>query len=442
MSSTTAVTAAALDRWQEAHELRLQDESAPAWLPERRREAIRAFRETGFPTSRDEAWRYTDLGSLTRTPWTVAPEPDGPTLARAQALLEATEEPVGTSARIVLVNGHVAPSLSTGLDASGLEIGTLESGVLQGGEDPLLLSLVPPADHPFAAINSALFSDAVLVRIPSHAAPAGPLHLVGLSIGGPEAQVAHPRILIHAGAHSRSAVVVTWRGDAASAFLSNAVGEVRLEEGARLDMLDVQRQPASLHHVWNLGVHIERDAAFATCCVQLGAKVARSDLGARLNAEGAACRLDGVTFLGRRQHVDVRTHMDHAMPHGQSHQLWKSVLEDHARTAFAGTVLVRPGAQKTDAKQANHNLLLSPDAVSDSVPMLEIFADDVKCAHGATVGQLDPDALFFLRSRGIGVDDAKRMLVRAFVDEVPGRIEDEALAEHARLVLASHLGQS
>lgn len=430
------MNAAVVDRWQQAFEGRTAPVDEPSWLAARRASAWEAFRTLGFPTRRDEAWRTIDLAPIVRTTWSPAPAPSDDVLARARVLRDGLAPHTGS--RVVLVNGTHVPSLSG--DASpppGLAVRTLADAYDDAERD--LGTQVKDEDHAFAALNAALFPDALVIDVAAGTTLEAPLHVVMLSVGADAPLAAHPRMLVRLGANARAAIRLDWAGETPGPFLTNTVAELRLEDGARLELLEVQDLPESAHHVVSLSAHVGRDAVFAGTCLQFGAGLVRADLDTTLASEGAFCRLDGVSLLRGKQHVDVRTNVDHAVPHGSSDQLWKSILDDRASVAFSGRVLVRPGAQKTDAKQANHSLLLSKHAVADSVPQLEIFADDVKCAHGATVGQMDEEALFYLRSRGLGLEQARALLVRAFANSVADRIEDEGLEAHAHRVMDMHL---
>lgn len=430
--------ALATDSWRAVLEARALTPTSPAWLTSRRQEALEAFQTQGYPTQRLEAWRTTNVGPIARTPWTDAAWPDPATLARARRCLADLPRPGVETARFVLVNGHLVPSLSVAPPVPGLEGASLagKAASLEGR----LGRLADPSAHPFAALNAALWPDGLFLEIARGVPIEAPVHVVLLSLGGPLPVAAHPRLFVLAQEGSRAALLLTWAGEGEGAFLSNGVAEVWLEAGARLDWLEVQRQPLTAYHVWNAAVHQAQGSRFHACCLALGGRLVRADLGVTLDAEGAQCRLDGITLARGRQHVDVRTNVDHARPHGESQQLFKSILDDHATAAFSGRVLVRPDAQKTDARQANHNLLLSRDARAESKPELEIRADDVKCGHGATVGQLDEESLFYLRSRGIDLEAARAMLVRAFANDVADRIVHEALATHAHAVIETALG--
>ena len=426
---------ATIDSWQAAFDARTTAGDEAPWLAARRTAGLEHFRRLGFPTTRDEDWLNTSVAHLARNAWTPAPPPSPRQREAAAVLLdERVPGPATASGRMVFVNGWYAPELS---DVESLPVGvrvdplSAVAGALEGE----LAALTDGRDHAFQALNTALWTDGARVRLARDVHLPEPLHLAFLVVGGDDHAMVHPRVVVRGETGSHAPIVLTWAGATEASVLQNSVLEVELEARARIDLLEVQRLPRTVSHFAGLSVHQERDSTFTACCIADGARLARSDVSVRLDAEGAACRLDGVTVVSSRQHVDVLTRIDHAKPHGRSEQLYKGILDDHARTAFAGKVLVRPGAQKTDARQANHNLLLSRDAIADSKPQLEIFADDVKCAHGATVGQLDDEAVFYLRSRGLDLLEARKLLVKAFAFEVAERIEHPTLHDHAQATL-------
>ncbi len=412
-----------------------------------RRKALAGFRATGFPTQRQEEWRHTSVAPVTGTAFEPAAPPSREALDRAAALLETlpptgADPAAGGSIRVVFVNGRFAPTLSSRETVpDGVEIASLDEVLARPDEDleARIGSLVDGTGHAFAALNTALFEDGLFLRVPSGTRLASPVHLVFLAVGGAAATAVHPRLLYLLEDDAQASVVESWRGEAEAPWLSNTVVEAWIGRNARLDLLEIQEQTLEALHFRALKVHQAEDSRFASACLSIGAHLTRNDVHIRLEGPGAECRLDGLTLAQGDQHADHQTKIDHAKPQGTSHQLYKGILDDRATTAFSGRVLVEPHAQKTDAQQTNHNLLLSPDAVADSKPQLEIFADDVKCAHGATVGQLDQDALFYLRSRGIGPRAARRLLLRAFASEIAERVQDPELREIARATLERHL---
>jgi Fe-S cluster assembly protein SufD len=409
----------------------------PSWLVERRRAAIARFREVGFPTPRDEEWRFTPVGPVARTAFRFAPR-SRPGAAEVEAMDLA--EP--GALRLVFVNGRLEEGLSRFPDpASRVVAGSLAVALARPPErlESALGRLADRAASPFTALNEALFQDGAFVHVPSETCLPVPLHLVFLATGGPEPVACHPRNVILLDSGSRATLVETYADLSAGTVLTNAVTEVVLGANSHLERAKVQQHGDGALHVATTEVHLGRDSAFASLDVSLGARWARSDLNVSLLGEGGTCELDGLYVAGGRQHVDHHTRIDHAVPRCSSRELYKGVLDGHATAVFSGGILVREGAQKTDARQANHNLLLSEDAVVDTKPMLHIYADDVKCAHGATVGRLDDDALFYLRSRGIGREAARAMLVRAFASEVIRREATPALESRLERLLARRL---
>ena len=251
--------------------------------------------------------------------------------------------------------------------------------------------------------------------------------------------MAHPRILIEAGAQSQASVIVSFVGADDTVYLTNAVTQVRLDEGAVLELVVDQRESAAAYHVHHLHAHCAAASILHSRAVSLGGRLVRNDLAAVLGGEGAHATLDGVYVADGQQLVDNHTSIDHALPHCTSHELYKGILAGSAKAVFNGRILVRPDAQKTDAKQTNRALLLSDAAQVNSNPQLEIFADDVKCTHGAAVGQLDEDALFYLQARGLPRDEARDLLLHAFAGEVLGEISSTELRARLEATLFERL---
>jgi Fe-S cluster assembly protein SufD len=397
----------------------------PGWVAGIRRAGMERFREAGFPTVREEAWKYTNVAPFVKIPYQPAPR-ERETFARSPLPL-----PAGAGAQIVVVNGHYSPELSSvGLLTGGLEVASLADAIATRPDaiEPRLATIARDGNA-FANLNSAFLEDGVFVRIPASTVVAEPIHLVFLSepVFGPT--VSHPRNLVIAEGGSQAAIVETFLGTAGEPYFTNAVTEIVLKDGAVLDFSKLEREGDAAFHVATTAVSVGRNANFTSHSISLGGALARNDLNVRLDAEGADCTLNGL-FLGNgRQLLDNHTLIDHARPHGTSRELYKGILDGKSRGIFHGKIIVRPDAQKTDAMQTNKNLLLSKEALVNSEPALEIFADDVKCRHGSTIGQLDAAAMFYLRSRGIGEDEARSLLVYAFASDVASRIRVAPLRE-------------
>jgi Fe-S cluster assembly protein SufD len=305
----------------------------------------------------------------------------------------------------------------------------------------LIGRLASPDDNPFTALNTALFGDGALVRVARGTVLEAPVHIVFVSTGDPIAGngtplVSHPRCLVVAEPASQAVLIESYVGIPGFAGFTNAVTEIDVRDGAVVEHVRVQRETAGTTHIGALNARLERQAAFTSHSIALGAGLSRVDIRAVLAGEGADATLNGLYVLHGSQHADHHTLLDHAAPHGTSRELYKGVLDGAARGVFDGTVIVRPDAQKTDSRQENRNLILSPDALVDTKPTLLINADDVKCSHAATIGQMDEASLFYLRSRALGVEDARRLLVRAFIVDVLQRLSAAPLRAALEEVLA------
>jgi Fe-S cluster assembly protein SufD len=408
--------------------LAARPEGAP-WLGLLRRTAWEQFAALGFPSPRSEAWRSTDVSPIARTSFAAA----GVATVR-EAELDGIAVPGLAGPRLVFVNGHWVPELSRldGLPAD-MHIGGLAAALAGGagaGLEAHLAQLADPAAASFTALNTACFEDGALIRVPRGAVVSEPIQLLFLGApAGPgrEPFEFHPRVLVVAEERAQASVVEIHAGR--GTYLTNAVTEIALGTGAILAHTRVQRDAASAYHIARVSARLQRDARFTSHAVSLGAALARCEVEVQLAGEGAECALYGLYVAGGSQHADNRTDVEHASPHCTSNQLYKGVLGGHAHGVFNGKVLVAKDAQKTDAHQTNRNLLLSDTALADTKPQLEIYADDVRCTHGATIGQLDAMAVFYLQSRGIGAAAAREMLTHAFARDTLTHCEPAGLRE-------------
>ncbi len=387
-----------------------------------RRQAIDRFAALGFPTGSEEGWRFTDVSPLAEIPFHHAAGTANP-----QQFAGVARGPL-RACQIAFVDGRFAPAFSSLDLPPGVAVESLASR-LQAGTDleGILGSLVPFEANPFAALNAAFMSDGAVVRLARGAAVAPPIHLLFISSLHGEPYVTHPRVLVDAGEGSRATIVESYLGPAGGVYFTNAVTEIAAGDGAAVDCISVQRESPDAFHVASLRARIGRAAAFTHHSISFGGRLARLDLGALLDGEGAECTLNGLYEVGGAQLVDHHTLIDHAKPHGTSRELYKGILDGRSRGVFDGRIVVRADAQKTNAMQTNKNLLLSKDALVNTKPQLEIFANDVRCKHGATIGQLDQDVLFYLRSRGIGREEARRLLVHAFASEIIDQVRIDAV---------------
>ena len=414
--------------------------AGPAWLARMRREAAARFAEAGLPHTRQEEWRYTSLLPLARVPFELAT--GSPKVSRE--VFERVSFPVYACSVFVFVDGVHRPELSAPRVFSG-GVRALGLAELLASEpervEAALGSLVDPKLHPFAALNTAFLDDGAVLLVPRGARLSQPIHIVFASSGAEPDRVRHPRVLVVAGPESQSQVIVDHVDLAPVRGFTNAVIEVLVERGAELGLILAQREADRTFHVSNLAARVERDARLSAHTVTLGGSLVRNDASVLLAEEGASCRLNGLFAGEGEQLLDHHTLIDHAMPHGESRQLYKGILGGSARGVFRGRVIVRPGAQRTDAEQSNPNLLLSAGAEVDSKPQLEIHADDVKCRHGSSIGRLDEDALFYLRARGLDEGEARDLLTRGFAAEVLDALPVQALGTALALLLATRFGR-
>ena len=407
----------------------------PEWLRVLRATGIGAFEEAGFPTTRLEDWRHTSVAAIARTEFQRPPASAG---VADVAVLDTIDFGHAFARRqLVFVNGRYAPALSTAGTSDGVHVRSLREVLDREPQlvQPYLDRQASGPGRPFAALNAAFLDDGAFIAVPAGTVLTEPIHLVFLSAPGPQATASHPRVLVWAGRKSQVSIIESYGGTSDAVYLTNAVTEITLEDGAVVDHYRLQRESARAFHVGTLCATQGRATRFASHAISLGASLSRLDIRQLFAGEGGECILNGLFLGSDRQHTDTHTWVDHAEPHCTTRELYKGIVDDKARGVFVGRILVRPGAQKTDAIQSNKNLILSREALVDSLPQLEILADDVKCKHGSTTGQLDPLALFYLRSRGIGEEAARALLTYAFASDVVQRIGVEAL----RVGLTEHL---
>jgi Fe-S cluster assembly protein SufD len=448
-----------LDRYKaEFEKVRAQRPKAePARIGRARNEALGRFLATGFPTNKNEEWKFTSVEKIATRTFTLAGTADGQHGGRALSgspkSISPFQLPDVFGAELVFVDGQYAPALST--------VGSLPKGAQAGSlatySDAAIethLGHVAPIDRqPFIALNTAFFADGAFVHVPASTVIEKPIHLQFISTGGdrvsslndprpPLNYMAHPRVLLVLGDQSQAAVVESYAGPAGTEYFTNVVTEVVLGEEAVLDHYKLQHESNQAFHIGAIYVKAARGSNCASHSVSLGGALVRNDVVAVLGGEGVQCTLNGLYLADGQRHVDNHTTIDHAMPHCDSREIYKGILADRSRGVFNGKIIVRPDAQKTDAKQTNRALLLSEDAQINAKPELEIFANDVKCTHGAAVGQLDKDAVFYLRARGIGLVEARHMLIHAFAGDVLNRLPLLAVRKGVEDVLHRQLEEA
>ena len=401
----------------------------PEWLGARRRRGLTRFAEQGFPSRRSEAWRYIDLRALEEKPMLpVRPPLAVPGAAIRDQLAGAAFSEAAF--RLVLIDGHFAPELSA--------VGGLPSGIWLGGmataiaERPDLVrsaieAPLSDAGRPFAALNTAFFGDGFVLDIAPGVTLDPPIEIVHLASAGTGASL-HTRSLVMAGADSRVSVFETFGG--LGNYWRNDVVELRLAAGAEFNRVALVEEATDALHTGELMAVLGPAARLASLVLLLGGRTVRHEATVRSDGEATHCALHGAFVLSGRQEGNIVTTVDHAAPGGQTREIFKGVAAGRAHGAFQGRIIVRRDAQKVDAHQLSQNLVLSPRAAIDTKPELEIYADDVKCSHGAAVGDLDEAALFYMKTRGIGQEEARQMLIGAFVSEALEPVSSAAMREH------------
>ena len=393
-----------------------------------REAAMARFASSGLPNRRDEGWRYTDLRRLDRLDLaSLAGRIDGETVAALPDSLASLD-----AERIVFVDGRYEAALSAhGVLPEGARLDVLSAHLGNGCGDAV--SILGPGlgewngagQEGLAALNTAMTRDGVVFDLPAGTKLDKPILIVHLLSG--KACAVHPRNVLRIGAAAEAELVEVFIGRPGGAGWTNAVLEGAIGQGGRLSHVAMMRHGTDAVHTGRMTMDVARDANYAAQAITLGGRVARNEFVVRLSGPGAECRLSGGALADARRHVDHTTEITHAAPHTESEQVFRNVADDNARTVFQGRVVVERDAQKTNARQSSRSLLLSPGAEARNKPELRIFADDVKCSHGATVGDLDKDALFYLRARGIDEAEARALLTRAFVADLLTALPVEAV---------------
>jgi len=409
-----------------------------------REEALQRFISRGLPTTREEEWRFTSVAPIAERTFALAL----PSAAEMSATdIAPFRLRIAPAVELVFVNGRHVPALSrVGALPEGSRVENLVTalGTIRDQIEPHLARIATVEQQPFVVLNTAFLDDGAWIQVPAGAILQEPIHLLFLSTGGIDDRplMSHPRILAILGENSQASVIETYAGTNGAQYFTNAVTDIVVGDHAVLDHYKLQYDSPEAFHVGTIHVRADRSATYRSHSVSLGGALVRNDVTAVMNGEGAECTLNGFYAADARRLVDNHTTIDHAQPHCNSREVYKGILADHARGVFNGKIIVRPDAQKTDAKQTNRALLLSEDAQINTKPQLEIFANDVKCAHGAAVGQLDEDALFYMRSRGLSDASARRILIHAFAADVLNRLPLEPVRTRIEERLQQQLARS
>ncbi len=402
----------------------------------RRKTAIQHFVTTGFPTTKNEDWKYTDLASVASTQFLPVVKPGHIPAGRIDPYLVEGQN------ILVFVDGYYTPALSKRLPHGNQVLVENLSASMHERDFPsekYLAQYASVEKNSFAALSTAFLRDGALISVPDNTVVEDPLQIIFCSSERAEPYIVHPRILVVAGKNSQFRLIETHIGCGEGVYFSNAIAEIVLGENSILEHERVQDETHRASHISTTYVHQSRASGYTSHNFTLGGSLTRNDIVVELDGEGGEATLNGLYLGTGNRHVDNHTVIDHVRPHCSSHELYKGILAGRSRGVFNGKIVVRKDAQKTDAKQTNKNLILSDEASIDTKPQLEIFANDVKCTHGATVGQLDDEAMFYLRSRGIPVDESKNILVYAFASDLLDRISDEPIRDKIREVLTRKL---
>ena len=422
MIATTASLQTYAEDYQR-HRATLPGRHVP-WLRDHRDAAMARAVDFGLPTRKNEAWKYTNLQPLVDTSFTLADEPTAVRLDQISGYV------LEDAHRLTFVDGNFAPHLSVlGNLPPGVQITSLAQ-VLDTDPETAKTWLGRQSangEHVGIALNTAFLQDGIFMRVAQDAMLERPLHLLFLGAGAGMNSAVRNLIILAPG--SRATIFESYFSLTDAAHFTNTLSEVYASPNASVELTTLAQENNRALHLGALFCTLEQGASLQHNNFVLGGALVRRDMQINLNGPMASVTLNGLHMTRETQHVDNQIFVDHRVPHCTSRQLYKGVLADRSRTAFGGRIVVQPGAQKTDAKQANHNLLLSKDTDANSKPQLEIYADDVKCAHGATVGRLDEQALFYLQSRGIGIDEARVALVQAFAQEVVNNVAHASIRD-------------
>jgi Fe-S cluster assembly protein SufD len=424
-------------------ELSEKNSDEPGWLLSARRAGFISFDELGLPTLKDEDWRFTNVAPIAKM--TMAPVSKPAHHGVTEKALSQFPFTALAGGQLVFVNGQFAPEMSSLAQLpEGVKVMSLAAALIT--EPALVESHLCRHAHTdtnaFTALNTAFFQDGAFIYVPAGQTVAEPIHLRFISTAKDPGATAHPRNLIVAGRDSRVTVIESYVSLSDAAYFTNSVTELVAGDNAFVEHLKFQDENEQAFHIATVAANCGRASNVVAHSIALGAKLSRTNIYATLAGEGLECILNGLYLTRAEQLADHYMIVDHAQPHGASHEYFNGILADKSKGVFHGRILVRPDAQKTDAKQTNKNLLLSDHATADTKPQLEIYADDVKCTHGSTIGQLNDESIFYLRARGIPLDKARRMLIHAFAGEIIDRVRCVAVREELDRLVWDRLEQN
>lgn len=414
----------------------------PSWVFPLRKAGISCFAELGFPTLRHEDWRFTNVAPIAKLPFKPVFEATQNGLTKDSLARFSFAKLPGT--RLVFVNGVYAPELSVApAQKDGIKVMNLSAALTSDSAliEKHLGRYASTEGNAFTALNNAFFQDGGFIHVPARQSIPQPVQLLFINTSKEAGTTIHPRNLIVVEREAQATILESYVCLESAATFTNAVTEFSLGDNCAVEHCKFQDESNEAFHIAALHSHLSRSVNFSSHSIVTGAKLSRNNIRTTLDGEGIEAVLNGVYLTDGDQLADHHMIVDHAKPRCASHEYFNGILSGKSRGVFHGRILVRPDAQKTDAKQTNKNLLLSDDASADAKPQLEIYADDVKCTHGATVGQLNEESIYYLRSRGIGLDTARRMLIHAFAGEIIDRVKHDALREELDALVWDRLEQ-
>jgi len=409
-------------------------------IHQKRKDALSNFSRLEFPTIKDEEWKYTSITPLLKH--NFIPSYDNKSISKEKTkslLFDEMEHSL-----IVFINGRYSAENSILLNLpEGVIVDSIANQIKKNNE-VLLKHFGKYADHQnhiFTALSTAYTDDGAFIYVPAGKIVEEPIHIIFITDSGNEKILSQPRNLFVAGKNSQATIIEHYVGNEGEIYFTNSVTEIVAEENAVVDHIKLQEESKKAFHIARMEVDQERSSNFSSHLISTGADLTRNDFNARFNDEGGECTLNGLYMIDGTQLFDAHTLMDHAKPHCNSHEHYKGILDDKSRGVFNGKIIVRQDAQKTNAFQENNSILLSDEALVNTKPQLEIFADDVKCSHGATIGQMDDDAKFYLKSRGIGEEASKGILLHAFASDVITSIKIESVRNYIEKIITEKFNQ-
>ena len=405
-----------------------------------RKEALNRFGQLEFPTQKDEEWKYTNISPLLKHNFV----PSSKKVSVGKEFIKSKLFDEAEHSLIVFVNGHYADEHSVLQSLPGGVVAGSLSEAIKNNSPLIEKHFTKYAHHQidiFTALSTAYTDDGAFIYVPDGKIVKKPVHIIYITSSDDNKIIVQPRNLFIAGKNSQVTIIEHYVSTGESVYFTNAVTEIVAGENSVVDHIKLQEESINAFHIARMEVKQERNSNFSSHSISIGAQLTRNNFNSRFNDEGSECTLNGLFMIEGNQLFDAHTLIDHAMPHCNSHEHYKGILNDNSRGVFNGKVIVRPDAQKTNAFQENNNILLSSDALVNTKPQLEIFADDVKCSHGATIGQLDEEARFYLKSRGIGEEASRAILLHAFASDVITSIKTESLRNYLEEIITKRFNQ-